>query len=116
MYNENSKEFMVGLPWNDKKYMLKTNKMQAAARTRGQQTIWSRDKKYGKACVEAKEKLVLDWHVESVDPKAEPKGVEHYLPWRAIIKVESETTKCRLVMDASAKPSASDILLNQALY
>ena len=116
VYNENSKEFMVGLPWNDRKYMLKTNKLQAIARTKGQQAIWSRDRKYGLACVEAKEKLVLDWHVESVDPKAEPIGVEHYLPWRAIIKVESETTKCRLVMGASAKRSTSDISLNQALY
>ena len=32
------------------------------------------------------------------------------------MKVESETTKCRLVMDASAKPTASDISLKQAVY
>ena len=38
------------------------------------------------------------------------------MPFRAIIKEESNTTKVRLVMDASSKQSASHISLNQALY
>ena len=38
------------------------------------------------------------------------------MPYRGIIKKDSTTTKCRLVMDASSKQSASHISLNQALY
>ena len=40
----------------------------------------------------------------------------HFLPWRGIVKDDSETTKLRLVMDASAKRLAQDVSLNQCLY
>ena len=116
-YDKESKVFTVGLPWNDKKHLLKSNKVGAAARTRRQQIIFIKEKEtYGIPCVEAFKKLLAEDQVERVNMKIEPQGLEHYLPWRGIIKVESQTTKCRLVMDASAKASASEVSLNQCLY
>ena len=105
------------LPLNDKKDLLKTNILGAAARTRNQQRQFIKEKEaYGVPCVNAFNKLVAEDQVERVNMNRMPQGLEHYLPWRGIMKTESQTTKCRLVMDASAKPSASDVSLNQCLY
>ena len=116
-YNKASREFTVRLPWNDRRDQLKTNILGAAARTRNQQRQFIKEKEaYGVPCVNAFNKLVADDQVERVNMNKMPQGLEHYLPWRGIMKTESQTTKCRLVMDASAKPSASDVSLNQCLY
>ena len=57
-YVKDLKVFTVGLPWNDKKDMLPTNKVQAAARTRRQQIIFLKDKVYADKIIEAKAKLL----------------------------------------------------------
>ena len=109
-------QFTVRLPFNDKKYMLTDNISMAAARTHRQLQCMVRNKEYGAACRDAKKELDDNDYIELVNP-SEPTGeIVYYLPFRAIIKNESDTTKVRLVMDATAKPSASHISLNQALY
>ena len=109
-------QFTVRLPFNDKKYMLRDNISMAAARTHRQLECMVRNKDYGAACRDAKRELDENDYIELVN-QSEPAGeIVYYLPFRAIIKNESNTTKVRLVMDATAKPSASHISLNQALY
>ena len=38
-----------------------------------------------------------------------------YLPWRFVVNTENQTTKSRMCMDASARPSGKDYSLNQCL-
>ena len=114
--DENSGQYTVGLPWNEKKYLLRDNKAVAAARTYGQRHIMASDKEYGRLMKQAKEDLLTKDYIETVDTSKPTNNVVYYMPYRGIIKRESTTTKCRLVMDASSKVSASHVSLNQALY
>ncbi|CAL4166751.1 unnamed protein product [Meganyctiphanes norvegica] len=108
-------KFTVRLPWNNKKYMLTENLQVAAARTRRQQEIMIKDRPYGEAMCAAKAELESGDYIEMVDTTSQNNNVKYYLPFRGVRK-DSNTTACRMVMDASSKASASDISLNQALY
>ena len=114
--NEVTGQYIVRLPYNDKKHLIADNISGAAARTYRQQVLMIQDKTYGEAMVKAKTELDTNDYIELVDTDAPTGDVVYYMPFRGIIKTESETTKCRLVMDASSKPSASHVSLNQALY
>ena len=99
-----------------KKYLIADNISGTAARTYRQQELMIQDKSYGEALVTAKAELDKNDYIELVDTNAPAGEVVYYMPFRGIMKTESQTTKCRLVMDASSKPSASHVSLNQALY
>ena len=114
--DETSGQYTVGLPWNNKKYLLRDNRAVAAARSYGQREIMVRDPEYLKLMLQAKKDLEDKDYIEEIDTDFSTDNIVYYMPYRGIIKKESETTKCRLVMDASSKPSASHISLNQALY
>ena len=53
--------------------------------------------------------------VQAVDRENEDKKVIHYLPWRFVVNHSSVSTKYRLCMDASSRPSAEDYSLNMVL-
>ncbi|CAL4133689.1 unnamed protein product [Meganyctiphanes norvegica] len=110
--DSNTGKFTVRLPWNNKKYMLAENIQIAAARTRRQQEIMIKDSPYGEAICTAKAELELGDYIEIVHTTSQNK---YYLLFRGVCK-DSNTTACRMVMDASSKASVSDISLNQALY
>ena len=114
-HDQETNQYTVSLPWNEKKYLLKDNMRVAAGRTRRQQEEMIRNKPYGIAMCEAVSTMVEDNTVERVDVTMPNNNTKYYMPFRGIMKKDS-TTSCRLVMDASSKPSASDISLNQALY
>ena len=115
-YNSGTNKYTVSLPWNNKQYLLKDNISVAAGRTRRQQEEMLRNAEYGRMIIKAFKAFVDDDIVERVDPAIPNDNVKYYMPFRGIIKKESSTTSCRMVMDASSKQSASDISLNQALY
>ena len=96
--------------------MLKSNIKQAAGRTRKVQADMITSPALGKAICDAHQTFIERDSVEVVDTSIAPVGPVYYMPYRAIRKADSKTTECRLVMDASAKPSASDVSLNQVLY
>ena len=52
--------------------------------------------------------------VEKVPEKAE--GKEFYLPHRAVVREEAETTKLRVVYDASARAHGNAPSLNECLH
>ena len=114
--DETTGQFTVRLPFNDKKHMISDNISVAAARTYKQIEYMISNKQYGDLMCQAKKDLDTHDYCERVDPDAPTGNVIYYMPFRGILKTESDTTKCRLVMDASSKPSASHISLNQALY
>ena len=115
-YDQVTKHYEVSLPWNTKKYLLKDNARVAAARARRQQQLMISEQEYGAAMCVAFQAFVSDDTVEKVDLSIVNDNIKYYMPYRGIIKKDSKTTSCRIVMDASSKPSASDISLNQALY
>ena len=109
-------QFEINLPFNDKLSMLETNRELARARTYRQLTEMAAKENYRDLAIKAKAELDLHNYIELVTPEMIPVGKLHYLPWRGILKVDSDTTKLRIVMDASAKTSASAVSLNQCLY
>ena len=109
-------QYTVRLPYNEKKHLISDNIPKAAARTYRQQELMIKNKAYGEAVVSAKEDMATNDYIEKVDMSQPTGEVVYYMPFRGIIKTASDTTKCRLVMDASSKPSSSHVSLNQALY
>ena len=79
-------QYTVGLPWNEKKYLLRDNRSVAAARTYGQRQIMLRDEEYGRLMHQAKEELLTKDYVEEVDAKKPTNNVIYYMPYRGIIK------------------------------
>ena len=95
---------------------METNKQLAMARTYKQLAEMAVREVYRTLTIKAKDELESNDYIEKVTSEMIPVGKVHYLPWRGIMKTESDTTKLRLVMDASAKKSASQVSLNQCLY
>ena len=116
MVQHESGQFEVRLPFNGKLPMLETNKGLAIARTYRQLAEMAQNDTYRNLAIKAKIELEMNDYIEKVNTDIVPLGKIHYLPWRGIMKNESATTKLRIVMDASAKTSASAVSLNQCLY
>ena len=54
--------------------------------------------------------------IETVAALEKPNDKLHYLPHQAVIRKDAETTKIRIVYDASAKESKSGVALNDCLH
>ena len=54
--------------------------------------------------------------IEVVDEQKEQSDKQHYIPHHAIIKPENNSTKLRVVYDASAKTKKSNPSLNECLH
>ena len=108
-------EFEVRMPFNDKVDLLKTNIKKAAGRTRSEQSEMLKSPAYMEAMLKAHQTFMDKDSVEMVDNSVIPEGPVYYMPFRGILKVGS-STDCRICMDASSKPTASDVSLNQVIY
>ena len=111
-----SGQFEVKLPFNAKLPLLKSNRTLAVARTYRQLAEMNNKEQYRNLAVKAMRELVEDDYIEMVTEDLVDGRKVHFLPWRGIMKSDSATTKLRIVMDASAKTSASEVSLNQCLY
>ena len=54
--------------------------------------------------------------IEKVSELEEPGGNVHYLPHHAVIRRDAETTKLRIVYDASSKETKNGTSLNDCLH
>ena len=108
--------FTVALPFKpEKKKMLKTNEYKARARTRKEQLKMIKDTMYGMKVVAAHKKMIDGDYAELINELIQDGDTVHYLAWSTVFK-DSSTTECRIVMDASDRPTANDVSLNQCLY
>ena len=104
------------MPFNEKVHQLKSNIKKAAGRTTSEQAEMIRTPAYMLAMCKAHQTFVDKDSMEMVNTTIPSKGPVYYMPFRGIMKVGSKTTKCRICMDASSKPTASDVSLNHELY
>lgn len=91
--------YCVRLPWKTGHPPLHSNKVVAIKRL---ETTITKLKKQG--LLEQYDKLLRDWMKEGfIELVPEKTTVGHYIPHRAVVKPESETTPVRPVFDASCK-------------
>ena len=107
--------YEVSLPWKTPRPILPTNFNLSLKRLKGLLTRLRSEKDILKEYDLVMRSQIEQGIVESVSSKPEPddSGV-HYLPHHAVIRRDKETTKLRIVYDASAK--SSGLSLNDCLH
>ncbi|CAL4237305.1 unnamed protein product, partial [Meganyctiphanes norvegica] len=109
-------QYIVKLPFNDKKPLLVDNIRMCFARARQHQAAMIDKPLYKNQFEKALDILLKEKYIEKVNMNEQVKGPIVYLPYKGVVRDNHPTTKCRIVMDASAKPNINAISLNQALY
>ena len=100
LHRDQSGWYETGLPWKGGHPPIPTNEQGSLRRLESLQRKLKRqgiEEDYGKIIEEQKEEGV----VETADEEAQ--GVEYYIPHKPVVREEAETTKIRIVYDASAK-------------
>ena len=100
----NGTRYVVELPWKSEslKNSLQDNKKLCEKRLNGQLKRLSTIPEHLEAYDSIIKEQIESGIVESV-PEEAPKGTPHYIPHHAVIRQEAESTKVRIVFDASAK-------------
>ncbi|XP_064481411.1 uncharacterized protein LOC135394547 [Ornithodoros turicata] len=108
--------YSVGLPWKDNLVSrLGTNKTTAEVRLRNATRTLLKDQAVMNEYDQVIRQYLENGHAERVDVTASKVGPEYYLPHHAVIRRERETTKVRIVFDASSK-SPGFLSLNDVLH
>ncbi|XP_064486068.1 uncharacterized protein LOC135398613 [Ornithodoros turicata] len=108
------RRYEVSLPWTDKKEELLPNLQAARTRLQSLTRRLMKDRVLMEEYDAAIRLYEQNGHAEKV-PTGESDNVVYYMPHRAIIKRERETTKIRIVFDASSS-SSNDPSLNDVLH
>ena len=104
--------YETGLPWKGNHPTLPTNEQGSLCRLRNLKRKLQRselDEAYGAKIEEQKSEGVVELANEQA------KGVEFYIPHKPVVKEGAETTKLRIVYDASAKSHTEGVSLNDCL-
>ena len=116
VHDQETKKYIVSLPFNSKKSKLPTNEYKAMQRTKNLQRQFLKDREYGLMYhYQIQSLLDLD-KIEEVLPDTPTGDLIHYLPHRGIKKSDSKTTSLRVVMDASCREKSTSVSLNDCLY
>ena len=104
--------YETGLPWRSNHPTLKSNKTGSLRRLQSLTRKLQRD-----GHMEQYDKVIREQWEEGIIEKAAEmtSNQEFYLPHKGVFKESSETTKLRVVYDASTKPDASSPSLNECL-
>ena len=105
--------YETNLPWKANHPHLPTNEAGSKRRLTSLVRKLTREGNY-----EQYNDITKDQLNEGVIERApdEPSGKEYYLPHKGVVKQSAETTKLRVVYDASAKESSDKPSLNDCLY
>ena len=114
-WHEDLKKYSVGMPFNYRIERLKPNKELAYARLHQLIKKFVQDKTFA-----VQYALVIKEYIEKyaelvLDPEAPTEGPVCYLPHRAVVRTDSNTTKLRIVFDGSAKCGRDEVCLNDCL-
>jgi len=114
----NGERYKVKLPWKEKDVKIPSNYNIAIERLKGQIRKLKRDpevlKEYDRIIKEQEKEGIVEKVPKEEIIKATNKI--HYLPHQAVVRQHAETTKVRIVYDASAKQSKSSPSLNESLH
>jgi len=109
---EKDGRYTVSLPWTDGSQLIPSNCYIAQKRLE-----YTTSKLHATGMYQSYDALFKSWHEEGIIEEISKAGLDqrvHYLPHRAVIKLESLTTPIRPVFDASCKsgrnPSLNDCL------
>ena len=105
--------YEVNLPWKANHPKISTNEVGSRRRLASLVRKLTREGNYDRYDDVIREQLDLG----IIEPAPiEAKGKQFYLPHKDVIKQSAETTKLRIVYDASAKESSDKPSLNECLY
>ena len=104
--------YEASLPWKANHPPLPTNEAGNRRRLTSLVRKLKKDVNY-----EQYDKIICEQLEQGIIEKAsnEPTGKEHYLPHKAVIRKSAETTKLRIVYDASAKEQGDQPSINECL-
>ena len=114
----NGERYKVKLPWKEKDVKLPSNYNIAIERLKGQ----FRKLKRNPEVLREYDKIIKEQEKEGIVEKVPKEEIDkatnkiHYLPHQAVVRQHAETTKVRIVYDASAKQSKSSPSLNESLH
>ncbi len=109
------KRYSVGLPWKAGHKLLPSNYNLRMLRLNCQVKKLKQNPKILEKYDEIIQQQAKDGIIEQVS-ELEPAKAIHYLPHRAVIKEDAETTKVRIMYDASCKDRKSGVSLNDCLH
>ena len=111
----NGARYVVELPWKDGKYALPSNRDVCEGRL---QSLVKRMKRHLEKLEQCDKVIREQLQAGIVEPVTKiPTGKRvHYIPRHGVFKKSAETTKLRLVYDASANARKNDRSLNDCLY
>ena len=108
--------YMVTWPWKDKTPDLPQNYQLALGRLRSMTQKLSKSpallKQYNNIIQEQLSRGII----EKVTRNSEEGPIKHYIPHHPVVTPSKNTTKVRIVYDASAKARKGDLSLNDCLY
>ena len=107
--------YSVGLPWKIGHNKLPSNYENCVARLQGQLRKFKKDPIIFEECNKIVTEQLENGVIEPVAELDEAERV-HYLPSQTVVRAEAETTKVRLVFDASCKDRKAGTSLNDCLH
>ena len=106
--------YETNLFWKEKHPPLHTNKFGSLGRLNSLLNILKRNDQFNTLT-----EIIRDQQengiVEKVDGKSQYQNNEYYIPHKAVVTEAAETTKVRIVYDASAKSNSKNLSLNECL-
>eukprot|EP00794_Sanderia_malayensis_P006668 gene6668-biopygen5443 len=111
----NDGRYSVKLPWKKGQYYLPSNKQLCEIRLKNLIKKLKNDQETFNAYDEVMKNQIRDGIVEFIPEQPDGKRIS-YLPHNCVIRKEAETTKLRIVYDASAKQHKYNKSLNDCLH
>ena len=108
--------YAVNLPWKEPKSSLPDNYMLSLSRLKGQIKRMKKDEATAKQYDAVIQEQLREGIVERVEDQNEVIDGTHHLPHHPVIRESAETTKLRVVFDASSKASKNVLSLNDCLH
>ena len=106
--------YQITIPWKENHLHLSNNYKMALQRLQGLEKRLLKSPSTAVAYSQVIKRYLEKGYVRKVDPSEEEPAEKWYLPHFPVIKFDRETTKTRIVFDASAK--CNGVSLNDVVY
>ena len=114
-YSSLGRRYSLKLPWREKNFYLPNNRVLAEGRLKSQLRKLRKTPEILEAYDGTIKEQLKEGIMEEIPEKPTGSRIT-YLPHQAVVRKDAETTKVRVVYDASAKPSKNARSLNECLH